>query len=688
MTDLGTYIWKPSAKRWQKSQLCRYLEFLKKQKLRFESYQDLHAWSVSDVAKFWESVAAFCEIRWQTPPTRIYTPPTTEQMLGARWFEGAALNFAENLLMAAAEDKSLITSYAEGAAPRRLSTQELKHQVARCAAALKAAGVEKGDRVAGVLANIPEALVGMLATASLGAVWSSCSPDFGVAGILDRLRQVEPKVLFFSASYQYGGKVFDCLATMHACAKALSSVSKLVAVTHLGSAPTGVVRWQDFLGTKEQPLTFTPVAFDHPLYILFSSGTTGIPKCIVHTTGGTLLQHKKELMLHSDIAEGSNLLFFTTCGWMMWNWMASAVSTGARLTLFEGSPIHPSPSHLWEVVANEKVTAFGTSPRFISAAMKAQLNPAGTFNYDCLQTILSTGSPLLPEHFQWIYQQFPDVHLASISGGTDIVSCFMLGNLMQPVYSGEIQGPGLGMALAAWCEDGEAVASGAKGELVCTKPFPVMPVGFWKDADNSKYREAYFNYYPRSQVWRHGDYVSFTEHGGVVVYGRSDSTLNPGGVRIGTAEIYRCLETASEVQDSIAVAFKANGDESIILFVQLAPKLTMTTELAAQLKKKMKQELSPRHVPAHILQVSIIPYTRSGKKVEQAASDAMHGDEVKNITAIANPDCLEEYRVWGESQTAARSTRRKGCKSCCESRSTRCTRSRIVGRADVCISTF
>jgi acetoacetyl-CoA synthetase len=506
-------------------------------------------------------------------------------------------------------------------------------EVARIAAGLRELGVKPGDRVAGVLANTTEAIIAMLATTSLGAVWSSCSPDFGPSGIRDRLQQISPKVVFTTRYYFYHGKRIE----------AESGTRK--AVEHLGAPVLTVDHvtheddWKSF-GRREAKVNFAEQNFDDPLYIMFSSGTTGVPKCIVHGVGRTLLQHKKELIVHSDVKAGDRLLYFTTCGWMMWNWMVSTLSCGASLVLFDGSPSHPDVSLLWNICEKEQVTHFGTSPKFLSACLSGNLRL--TQNLKSIRTILSTGSPLLEHQGAWVYQNLKDVHLASISGGTDILSCFMLGNPNDPVYGGEIQVPGLGMAVESWNENGEEVV-GEKGELVCTKPFVSMPISFWNDDDGEKYRKAYFDKFP--DVWCHGDFVEITERGTIVVFGRSDATLNPGGVRIGTAEIYRQVEQVSGVVDSLAISQVWDDDVRMVLFVKLSPTVAFSSELEQQIKNTLRRELTPRHVPQVILAVQDLPYTRSGKKMELAVAQIIRGEEVPNKLALANPECLAEFEA-------------------------------------------
>jgi acetoacetyl-CoA synthetase len=525
-----------------------------------------------------------------------------------------------------------------------LSWTTLRAQVSALAAWLRSNGVEPGDRVAAILPNRPEAIVGMLATASLGAVWSSASPDFGVEGVVDRFGQIEPKVLIGIDGYRYAGKRIDLRERFAAIAARLPTLTRRVSVPWLfpDEPAASADAWPDILAAHQGATPeFDRLPFDHPLYILFSSGTTGKPKCIVHGAGGTLIQHLKELALHTDLGEDDRLCYFTTCGWMMWNWMASALALGTRLVLFDGSPFHPTPAVLWDVLAEEGVTAFGTSAKYLSALEKAGMEPAKTHDLGELRTILSTGSPLSPESFDYVYRAVkPDLQLASISGGTDIVSCFALGNPLLPVYRGELQCRGLGLAVAVFDDEGRPVV-GERGELVCTKPFPCMPVGFWNDPEGARYRAAYFERFPN--VWTHGDFAELTPRGGLLILGRSDAVLNPGGVRIGTAELYRVVEAEDEVVEAIAVGQDWHGDQRILLFVVLRDGLSLDDERTRHLREVIRERLTPRHVPAEIRQVAAIPRTRSGKIVELAVADVIHGREVKNREALANPEALDAF---------------------------------------------
>jgi acetoacetyl-CoA synthetase len=659
MTKQDSALWQASPKRLQSSKLWKFKVLSEAQTgLRFDHYQELHQWSVEQFPAFWGAAADFLGIIWEEDPVEIFVPNSRKSMRDGQWFPGARLSFARNLLALDDHNPAKIISIIEGLQnPVVLSSQALRIQVAQCTAHLQALGVKAGDRVAGICPNSSEAIIAMLATSALGAVWSSCSPDFGSEGILDRFSQIEPSVLFASRSYIYNEKFIDCSETALTVSRRLSSLKGCIMIDPLqtGSIPEPFLGFREALDRYEPGRAlqdFKPLAttFDHPLYILFSSGTTGKPKCIVHSVGGTLLQHKKELMLHCDLGDGQRLLYFTTCGWMMWNWMVSALATGADLVLFEGSINRQNFSVLWQALSEYKVTCFGTSPKFLASCIKAGLRPSQDHDLSALETILCTGSPLMPEHFHWVYSAVKaDVHLASISGGTDIISCFMLGNPWQPVYAGEIQGAGLGMAVDCWDEAGHSLR-GQRGELVCTKPFPSMPIGFWKD-DGSKYQDAYFSYYQGPEVWRHGDFIEINARAGITVYGRSDATLNPGGVRIGTAEIYRQVEQFPEVQDSLAVSRQRDGDAELILFVKLQEGLELQQDLVQRIKGQLRHQLSPRHIPAAILQVKDIPYTRSGKKLELAVTRILHEEALDNLSAIMNPECLGEYECWRDKLT-------------------------------------
>jgi acetoacetyl-CoA synthetase len=606
---------------------------------RKKSYEELHAWSVEHSEDFWNLLWDFCEVKGKKGGRTLVDG---ERMPGAKWFADAELNFAENLLRRR-EGADAIVFWGEDRVRRKLSHRNLYDLVSRMAQALADAGVKKGDRVAGYLPNLPEATAALLATASLGAIWSSCSPDFGVQGVLDRFGQIEPKVLFCADGYLYAGKEFDCQDKVEAVLARLPSVEECVVIDYLGRPASAGTSLYDFLEPFDaQEIRFEQVEFNHPLYILYSSGTTGVPKCIVHGTGGTLLQHLKEHRLHSDVRPGDRLFYFTTLGWMMWNWLVSGLASGATLLLYDGSPFVERGRTLFDFAEAAGMTHFGTSAKFIDAIAKVGLRPRDTHRLESLRAVLSTGSPLLPEGFDYIYKDVKsDVCLSSISGGTDIVSCFVLGNPVGPVWRGEIQAKGLGMAVEVFDDQGRSLR-GEKGELVCTRPFPSMPVAFWNDPDGAKYRAAYFERYPN--VWRHGDWCEITEHGGIVIYGRSDAVLNPGGVRIGTAEIYRQVEQLGEVVESLVIGQQWQGDVRVVLFVKLQEGMSLEDPLVAKIKQQIRQNTTPRHVPAKIVQVSDIPRTKSGKIVELAVREVVHGRDVKNLEALANPGALEYFR--------------------------------------------
>ena len=608
-------------------------------------YAALHAWSVNRREDFWSTVWDFCGVRAATRGKIGLC--NGDAMPGAEWFPEARLNFAENLLRGEGSEPAIIF-WGEDRVKRRLSHDDLKLAVSRLQQALRARGVGVGDRVAGFLPNLPETVVAMLATTSLGAVWSSCSPDFGIQGVLDRFGQIEPKVLFVADGYFYGGKEFDCLEKVKGITAQLPDLEQLVVIPYMRETPpldglSNAVLLDDFVAPFEgREIEYTRLPFNAPLYIMYSSGTTGAPKCIVHGVGGTLLQHLKEHQLHADVRPGDRVFFFTTCGWMMWNWLVTALASKATILLYDGLPAHPDGNILFDFAQAEGATHFGTSAKWLDSIAKAGIAPVETHDLSKMRALLSTGSPLSPQGFDYVYEKIKgDIHLASICGGTDIVSCFMGGVPILPVWRGEIQAPSLGMKVEVFNENGQAEELD-QGELVCTAPFPCMPIGFWKDDDGSRYHAAYFDVYPN--VWRHGDWVSFTEHGGMVVYGRSDATLNPGGVRIGTAEIYRQVEQLDEVLEGLVIGQQWDSDTRIILFVILRPGFTLDDDLISRIKTKIRTGASPRHLPAKVLQVSDIPRTVNGKITELAVTEVIHGRPVKNREALANPEALEIYR--------------------------------------------
>ncbi len=612
----------------------------KKYGMELDNYRDLYNWSVNEITHFWEAVWSFGKPVVSKDYHQVVDDDS--KMPGAKWFSGARLNFAENLLRRR-DNHTAILSRGEGKDDRKISYNELYSEVEKMAAALREAGVEQNDRVAGFLPNIPEAVVAMLGAASLGAVWSSSSPDFGIKGVLDRFRQIEPKVLFAADGYQYNGKRINSLDKLKDILTELPSVEKVVVVPFESENPdlSGInkgVLYGDFLPAEAPPLEFAQLPFDHPLYIMYSSGTTGLPKSIVHGAGGTLLQHMKELRLHGDISDRETVFYFTTCGWMMWNWLVSNLALGASIVLYDGSPFHPDPSAMWQMAEEFGITVFGTSAKFIAACKGYGLVPKERHNLSLIKTILSTGSPLVEESYDYVYTSIKeDVQLSSITGGTDLISSFAGGNATLPVYRGEIQCRALGMKVESFDDSGKPLIN-LKGELVCTRAFPSMPVNFWNDPDGSKFHNAYFSDYPG--VWTHGDYILINDHGGVIVFGRSDATLNPAGVRIGTAEIYRVVEAFPEIEDSLAVGQQWEGDERVILFVKMNEGEQFGEELKKKLMDAIRSGCSPRHVPAKTVPVPDIPYTINGKKVEIAVKKILHGSEALNKDALANPESL------------------------------------------------
>jgi acetoacetyl-CoA synthetase len=637
-------LWTPSPDRVRDANITQFLNHIRSEVAPdVTSQQALYRWSIEHPERFWPQVWAFCGIKASKHWDKVLVDGN--KMPGARWFTGSRLNFAENLLRHR-DDRLALVFRGEKGERVALTYKELYTQVAGCADALRRSGVRTGDRVAGFMPNRHETAIAMLAATSLGAVWSSCSPDFGINGVLDRFGQIEPVVLVTTDGYHYAGKTLDSLERIRGVLEKLPSVRQVVVVPYVSATPDisavpTAVLWKDYL-TDAKEIQFEQLPFDHPLYIMYSSGTTGVPKCIVHGAGGTLLQHLKELVLHTDLKREDVIFYFTTCGWMMWNWLVSSLAVGATVLLYDGSAFHPSHDILWRIAEEEGISIFGTSAKYLAAAEKFGVIPKAKHALKRLRTITSTGSPLLPENAEYVYREIsPDICLSSISGGTDIISCFALGNPTLPVYAGELQCRGLGMAVEIWDEDGKPLR-GTPGELVCVKPFPSMPVFFWNDPQGKKYHEAYFEQYPN--VWRHGDWAMLTEHGGLIIYGRSDATLNPGGVRIGTAEIYRQVEKLPEIVESLVVGQDWEDDVRVILFIRLRDGSVLDDALRDRIRKTIRSETTPRHVPAKIIAVPDIPRTISGKITELAVRNVIHGRPVKNTDALANPQALEHYR--------------------------------------------
>jgi acetoacetyl-CoA synthetase len=641
-------LWTPDSARVSASNLQRFMK-----PLGFRSFAEVLRFSVDEPEAFWSAVWDFCGVKAETRGARVLVDGG--RMPGAKFFPDARLNYAGNLLRKS-DDTDALVFRGEDKVSRRMSWRELNAAVARLHRALAASGVKAGDRVCAIVPNMPEAIVSFLAASSLGAIWSSCSPDFGERGILDRFGQIAPKVLITCDGYYYAGKTIRMAEKVANVLKELKSVERALVIGYIGEAeevakalPNGETLGGFTQGQSDAPIAFAQLPFDHPLYILYSSGTTGIPKCIVHGAGGILLKHLSEHVLNTDTKPTDRLFYFSTCGWMMWNWLVSGLAAGATLLLYDGSPFHPSERALFDYAAEEGMTIFGTSAKYIDAVKKSGLKPAETHDLGSLRAMLSTGSPLSAESFDFVYEGIKqDMQLASISGGTDICGCFVGGNPLSPVWRGEIQGPMLGMAVDVYDEQGKSVR-GEKGELVCTRPFPSMPVMFWNDPDGSKYHNAYFARFPN--IWCHGDFAEITAHGGMIIHGRSDATLNPGGVRIGTAEIYAQVEQVPEVIEALAIGQDWDNDVRVVLFVRLRPGAVLDDALAARIRKQIREGASPRHVPAKIVAVADIPRTKSGKITELAVRDVVHGREVKNKEALANPDALDLYRDIPELRT-------------------------------------
>ena len=645
MTDTAP-LWVPSPEQIAKAPITAFRQAASSMAGReLANYDDLHRWSIDDMEGFWTLVWDFTDAIGERGERILIDG---DHMPGAAFFPDARLNFAENLLRKRGTSEAIVFR-GEDKVERRMSWDELHALVSRLQQVMRAEGVQAGDRVAGMMPNMPETVAAMLAAVSIGAIWSSCSPDFGVQGVIDRFGQIEPVMFFTSDGYWYNGKRNDIGAKVGEIVALLPTVKRAVIVDYLGDA-AGTASAIDRAITLEdaikpfasKPVEYERLPFSHPLYILYSSGTTGVPKCIVHCAGGVLLQHLKEHRLNAGMLDGDRFFYFTTCGWMMWNWLVSGLASGATLLLYDGSPFYPDGNAIFDFAQAERMTYFGTSAKFIDAVRKAGLRPIETHDLSSVRLISSTGSPLSPEGFAFVYDGIKsDVHLASISGGTDVVACFVLGVPDKPVWIGEIQGPGLGMATDVWDDDGRPIR-GEKGELVCTRPFPSMPVMFWNDPEGEKYHAAYFDRFPN--IWCHGDFAEWTEHGGMIIYGRSDATLNPGGVRIGTAEIYNQVEQMDEIAEAICIGQDWDGDVRVVLFVRLADGVVLDEALEKAIRAKIRAGATPRHVPAKIVSVQDIPRTKSGKITELAVRDIVHGRAVKNREALANPEALELYK--------------------------------------------
>ena len=651
---MAKQLWNPSDERIARSNLTAFRTWVEQHGgPSLAGYAELHDWSIHHAPDFWRALWGFGCVRAERQGDEVVRH--FDRMPGAQWFPEARLNFAENLLRHQGDREALV-SWNENGRQRVLTYSELHEETARLAAALRRASVRKDDRVAGFMPNLAETVVAMLAATSIGAVWSSCSPDFGLQGVLDRFGQIQPKVIVTAAGYQYNGRTFDSLEKVSKVVEHIPSIEKIIVVPYVVPEPDlaavpGAVLYDDFLAQgPAPPLAFASLPFDHPVYIMYSSGTTGKPKCIVHGAGGTLLQHLKELLLHNDLRPEDRIFYFTTCGWMMWNWMISSLAVGATVVLFDGSAFHPSPARLWDTADQEKITVFGTSAKYLAAAEQAGVQPIKSHSLPALRAVLSTGSPLVEEGFDYVYENIKsDLQLASISGGTDLISCFALGNPVGAVYRGQIQTRGLGMKVEVFDDEGRSLPAGEKGELVCTQPFPSMPVGFWNDPDDAKYRAAYFETFPN--VWRHGDYCELTPEGGMIIWGRSDAVLNPGGVRIGTAEIYRPVEKIPDVLEAVVVGQSWEGDVRIVLFVKLGEGIDLDDALAQTIRQRIRREASPRHVPAKIIQVADIPRTMNGKIAELAVRNVIENRLVKNREALANPNALDLFKDLPDLQT-------------------------------------
>ena len=650
---MAELLWQPSEQHIKQTHMYRFMQLINEHfNCSLNRYEELYQWSVDHIPEFWAVMWNFTQIKFSEPYTEVVND--LGKMPGAKWFSGARLNFAENLLRFR-DSRTALTFKGESAEPVKMTYAELYDIVARLALSLRQMGVKAGDRVVGFMPNIPQAIIAMLAAASIGATWSSCSPDFGIKGVLDRFGQIQPKVLFTADGYLFKGKKIDSMDRISQIIKKIPSVKTVVVTPYtdpnpdIGQIPNAVLFDEFKSGQSGLEIEFEQLPFDHPLYIMYSSGTTGLPKCMVQSAGGILIHHLKELMLHTDLKRKDTIFYFTTCGWMMWNWLASSLAVGATLVLFDGNPFHPDPGALWKMAQDLKITVFGTSAGYLAALQNAGEQPGKNYDLSSLRAILSTGSPLSMEGFEFVYKEIKsDLQLASISGGTDLNGCFALGNPMGPVYAGELQCRGLAMKVEAFDENGKSVIN-QQGELVCTAPFPSMPIYFWDDPDGKKYHSAYFDVYPN--VWRHGDYIEINDRGGVVIYGRSDATLNPGGVRIGTAEIYRQMELLPEIEDSLVVGQNWKNDVRVVLFVKLAKGFNLDDPLQEKIRTTIRNNTSPRHVPAKIIEIADIPYTLNMKKVELAVKKVIHNQPVLNKDALRNPEVLKYYENIDELQS-------------------------------------
>jgi len=639
-------LWIPSKKQIKESQMTDFTNYVNKtHQLSLQNYEELHTWSVQNISDFWHSFFNYSDIIYNGKIESVVDDKN--KMPGAKWFNGIQLNFAENLLKYR-DDKTAIVFKGGGRKPQYLSYNQLHDRVEKLANAMRQVGVQSGDRVVGFLPNMPIAIIAMLAAASIGAVWSSCSPDFGIKGVLDRFQQIKPKLLFTVDGYKYNGKKFNYLDKVKQIAEQLPTLKYVIInpyISHsveVGDIPKGISYFDFSNFSNNEELKFEQLPFDHPLYIMYSSGTTGMPKAIVHSAGGTLIQHLKELRLHTNLTRNDKIFYYTTCGWMMWNWLVSSLAVGATIVLYDGSPFYPDGNAFWNLTDEIGITVFGTSAKYLASCDDNNITPMKNNELSSLRAILSTGSPLAPESFDYVYNKIKkDVMLSSIAGGTDIISCFVLGNPNLPVYRGEIQCRGLGMDVHSFSHDGKPLID-EQGELVCIKPFPSMPIYFWNDENGQKYQNAYFNEF--NGIWQHGDYISISKHGGVTMHGRSDATLNPGGVRIGTSEIYRVVENLTEIEDSLVIGQEWQGDERVLLFVKLKDDIDLSDELISSIRQTIKSNCSPRHVPEKIIKTHDIPYTINGKKVEIAVKKIIHGKDVSNRDALSNPKSLDYYK--------------------------------------------